>query len=335
MEKYEYGVNGLLSEEDKILIEWDNEEIKKYGHRLHRNFEIGDKVTLRDSRLYGYNEELIRLADTKEEVFINDIDFNDDGSIWSYDIVTKNKRYFYRFFPSEFNYKINISKEEKYSVYKKKDGYPAISKKEKDLPLIVETANLKEAEMELKRYLSKKTFDYNTNVLNKISDTLKKNEQNTYIKQDIEKMKKQIKYMLGLTFSDRMNDGRDISFDILLPIQFNTEKEAVDNQGLFFARMEYLDENVVISIYEKDEILEKNHKIINTIQWKDFYYYKCSITRKESIGKLCIDPMIDEEPCAERFDKILKKLTTRETFSLQCLAYWVEPAFQSIKIRQW
>ncbi|NFI08782.1 hypothetical protein FDF97_15755 [Clostridium botulinum] len=148
-------------------------------------------------------------------------------------------------------------------------------------------------------------------------------------------MKKQIKYMLGLTFSDRMNDGRDISFDILLPIQFNTEKEAADNQGLFFAKMEYLDQNVVINIYEQDESLGKNHKIVKTIQWKDFYSYKCSITRKESIGKLCIYPMIDEEPCAEKFDTILKGLTEEKAFSLQCLAYWVEPAFQSIKAIQW
>ncbi|HCL4480139.1 TPA: hypothetical protein N2D99_002225 [Clostridium botulinum] len=56
MGKYEYGPYG-----DKILIELDNEEIKKYGHRLERNFKIGDKATLRDSRLYGYNEELMMM----------------------------------------------------------------------------------------------------------------------------------------------------------------------------------------------------------------------------------------------------------------------------------
>ncbi|KEI95009.1 hypothetical protein N496_18755 (plasmid) [Clostridium botulinum A2B3 87] len=242
------------------------------------------------------------------------------------------KKYEYE---SEFNYKVNMSKKEKYYVYKKKDGYPAISKKEKDLPLIAETTNLNEAETKLKEYLSKKTLDYNTNVFNEILDDLKKSEQHTDAKCNVGKMEKQIKYMLGLTFSDRMNDGRDISFDILLPIQFNTEKEAVDNQCLFFAKMEYLDGNIVINIYEKDDSLEKNYKIINTIQWKDSYSYKCSITRKESIGKLYIDPMTDEEPCAEKFDTILKGLTEEKTFSLQCLAYWVEPAFQSIKAIQW
>lgn len=34
-----------------------------------------------------------------------------------------------------------------------------------------------------------------------------------------------IKYKLGLYFSDRMYDDRDISFSILLPIEFNTEKK--------------------------------------------------------------------------------------------------------------
>ncbi|ACA57341.1 hypothetical protein CLK_A0039 (plasmid) [Clostridium botulinum A3 str. Loch Maree] len=42
------------------------------------------------------------------------------------------------------------------------------------MPLIAETTNLKEAEMKLKEYLNKKTVDYNTNILNEISDTLKK-----------------------------------------------------------------------------------------------------------------------------------------------------------------
>ena len=66
-----------------------------------------------------------------------------------------------------------------------------------------------------------------------------------------EEVEKKIKYMVGLGFSDLMKDGRYISFSILMPVQFNTEREAVEGQNYFFARMEYLDKEVVINIYEK------------------------------------------------------------------------------------
>ena len=144
-----------------------------------------------------------------------------------------------------------------------------------------------------------------------------------------------IKYKLGLYFSDRMYDDRDISFSILLPIEFNTEKKAIASSGCFFAKMEYLYGEVVINIYEKNidfesEKFKINSKIIKTIRWQNYYSYTCSITKKESIGKLCNDPFIDEEPCSEKFEVILKNLTSKRSFLLQNLSYWVEPVFAKI-----
>ncbi|WP_343102143.1 hypothetical protein [Romboutsia sp. MSSM.1001216sp_RTP31141st1_G3_RTP31141_220114] len=132
---------------------------------------------------------------------------------------------------------------------------------------------------------------------------------------------KKIKYKLGLYFSDRMFDNRDISFSILLPIEFDTEEEAIAGSGCFFAKMEYLDEEVVINIYEKNidfesEEFKVNSTIIKTIRWQNYYAYTCSITRDKSIGKLCIDPFIDEEPCSEKFEIILKNLTSKRSFLL-------------------
>lgn len=153
---------------------------------------------------------------------------------------------------------------------------------------------------------------------------------------------KNIKYKLGLWFSDRMCNDRDISFSILLPIEFDTEEEAIANSDCFFGKMEYLDEEVVINIYEKNidfenEEFKLSPKIIKTIKWQNHYKYTCSITREESIKKLCTDPSIDEEPCSEKFDVILKNLTSNRnfysegsSFTLQYLSYWIEPAFAKI-----
>lgn len=225
-----------------------------------------------------------------------------------------------------------MSKEEKYYVYEKENGFPAVSMKKQNLTLIAETKNVEDAEAAIKKYLDKTVIEHNTDVINKSFDALKKSENCD------RKINDKIRYMVGLSFSDRMYDDRDIAFDIVMPIQFKSKKQAVDNQGLFFARMEYSDKEkeVVINIYSYGTGLKsRQSEIIKTIKWCDFYSYKCSTTREKSIGKIIIDPAIDEEPCAEKFEVILKKLTKKDSFSLQSLAYWVEPAFQNLDIRQW
>lgn len=156
-----------------------------------------------------------------------------------------------------------------------------------------------------------------------------------------EEVEKKIKYMVELGFSDLMKDSRHISFSILIPVQFNTEREAVEGQNYFFARMEYLDKEVVINIYEKNMDLQGDSKIIKTIRWEDYYSYsyECSIQKENCIGKLCIDAMSDEEPCSEKFDVIFNKLIgdykNVTSFSLQCLSYCVRPAFENLDLIQW
>lgn len=146
---------------------------------------------------------------------------------------------------------------------------------------------------------------------------------------------KNIKYKLGLYFSDRMYDDRDISFNILLPIQFDTEEEAIASNSCFIAKLEYLDKEVVINIYEKNIDFSRNdfkmdYELIKTIHWQNYYAYTCSITKEDSVGKLCSDPFFDEEPCSEKFELILKNLTFKKSFLLQNLSYWVEPIFAEI-----
>lgn len=49
------------------------------------------------------------------------------------------------------------------------------------------------------------------------------------------------------------------------------------------------------------------------------------MTKDSSVGKAIIDPIEDEEPCAMKFNEILPLLTEKDYFSLQYLAYGVEP----------
>lgn len=151
------------------------------------------------------------------------------------------------------------------------------------------------------------------------------------------KKEEKIKYIVGLGFCDLMDDHREICFDILIPVQFNTEEEAREKQGCFLAKMEYLNEEVVINIYQLNEYAD-NKELLETIKWDNYYSYKCSVLKKECIGSGYTDAATDYEPCADKFDVIFKKLvrdTGRTSFTLEDISYWVEPAFENTDIKQW
>lgn len=139
-----------------------------------------------------------------------------------------------------------------------------------------------------------------------------------------------IGYRVVMTCSDLMEDGKDISFEIPVPVPFKTPQEAEAHQSDFSAHMERMEGEVVIKLYQRGKLvpepIETIHwELIETIHWKNWNLYQCTITRDSSIGKAVIDPIEDEEPCAMIFDEILPLLTEKDCFSLQYLAYEVEP----------
>ena len=133
-----------------------------------------------------------------------------------------------------------------------------------------------------------------------------------------------INYRVVMVCSDRMKNGKDISFEIPVAVPFETHQEAEDNVSSFSISMERLDDEVVINIWWKEE---QEQKPIETIRWENWNLYKCSITKDSSVGKGIINPLEDEEPCAMTFSEILPLLTEKNSFSIQYLAYGIEPFY--------
>ena len=129
-----------------------------------------------------------------------------------------------------------------------------------------------------------------------------------------------IGYRIVMICSDRLENGKDISFEFPVPVPFKTSEEAETHESSFSAKMEQEGDEVVINLYKRDP-----QELIKTIRWENWNLYKCSLTRDSSVGKAVIDPIEDEEPCAMKFDEILRLLTEKDCFSLQYLAYRVEP----------
>lgn len=73
-----------------------------------------------------------------------------------------------------------------------------------------------------------------------------------------------IRYRVVMVCSDLMENGKDISFEIPVPVAFETYQEAKDNESSFSARMERMEDEVVINLYWKEK---QEQKPIETIRW--------------------------------------------------------------------
>lgn len=136
-----------------------------------------------------------------------------------------------------------------------------------------------------------------------------------------------IKFMIRLGFSDLMRNHRDISFDVLIPVQFHSEQDAIRCTSCFSARFLRTTDEVVIAIYDSETLIQ-------TIRWDEWWKYTCQIRKKDSVGK-CVIGRTCDEPCALTFDEILNGLTDEDEWSLECMCYWVVPAFENLELKQW
>lgn len=133
-----------------------------------------------------------------------------------------------------------------------------------------------------------------------------------------------IYYRVVMLCSDRIKNGKNISFEIPVPVPFETHQEAENNVSSFSVRMERIDDEVVINISWREK---REQKPIAIIRWENWNLYKCTVTKDSSVGKGIINPLEDEEPCAIKFSEILSLLTEKSSFSLQYLAYGIEPFY--------
>lgn len=130
-----------------------------------------------------------------------------------------------------------------------------------------------------------------------------------------------IGYKIGASFGDYSENG-DIGFEILFPNTFTSFEEAGKNNYRMSAQMEKQDDGeVVIVLYEDKSPVE-------IIHWDEWWKYKCYHIKEERKDLSFVDANTDYEPYSAKFEEIFRDYCSdenRKVWSMQYLAYWVEP----------
>lgn len=137
----------------------------------------------------------------------------------------------------------------------------------------------------------------------------------------MDKQKMKIGYKVGGSFEDYCKDG-SVGFEILFPYTYSSYEEADKNNYRLSAMMKKQDDDEVVIVLYEDKIP------VETIHWDEWWKYKCNHIKKESKDSDSVDANTDYEPFSEKFEKIFDAYCgekTRDEWSMQYLAYWVEP----------
>lgn len=130
-----------------------------------------------------------------------------------------------------------------------------------------------------------------------------------------------IGYKTGASFEDYTVNG-GIGFEILFPSTYAFYEEAEKNNFRLSAQMEKQDNGeVVIVLYEDKSPVE-------IIHWDEWWKYKCNHIKEERKDLGFVDANTDYEPYAAKFEEIFNDYCNgkdRNVWSMQYLAYWVEP----------
>lgn len=134
---------------------------------------------------------------------------------------------------------------------------------------------------------------------------------------------KQIKvgYKIGGSFEDYSPNG-SVGFEIVFPHTYSSYEEAEKNNFRLSAQMEKRDDGeVVIVLYEDKSPVE-------TIHWDEWWKYKCNRIKEERKDFGFVDANTDYEPYSAKFEEIFCdycRNNDRKVWSMQFLAYWIEP----------
>lgn len=132
--------------------------------------------------------------------------------------------------------------------------------------------------------------------------------------------KHKIGYKLGGSFDDLGASG-NIGFEILFPHIYSSYEAAEKSNVIIYARMEKEGAEVVIKLYE-------DKKVTETIHWNEWWKYRCYHIKEEFKNSAFIDGNSDYEPYNAKFEDIFLDYCAgreRDYWSMQYLAYWVEP----------
>lgn len=130
-----------------------------------------------------------------------------------------------------------------------------------------------------------------------------------------------IGYKVGGSFEGYCRDG-SVGFEILFPYTYSSYEEACKNNYRLSAMMKKQDDDEVVIVLYEDKIP------VETIHWDEWWKYKCNHIKEESKDSDFVDANNDYEPFSEKFEKIFDECCEEKTcdeWSMQYLAYWVEP----------
>ena len=130
-----------------------------------------------------------------------------------------------------------------------------------------------------------------------------------------------IGYKIGGSFEDYSDNG-DIGFEILFPHVYASYEEAQYNNYRLSAQMEKQSNGEVIIVLYEDKVP------VETIRWDEWQKYECNHIKEESKNSSFTDALTDYEPYSAKFEDIFRDYCgnqDRKVWSMQYLAYWVEP----------
>lgn len=130
-----------------------------------------------------------------------------------------------------------------------------------------------------------------------------------------------IGYKIGCSFENYSDNG-DIGFEILFPHIYASYEEAEHNRYRISAQMEKQSNGEVIIVLYEDKVP------VETIRWDEWQKYKCNHIKAESKDSCFTDAVTDYEPYSAKFQDIFLdycKDKDCEVWSMQYLAFWVEP----------
>lgn len=134
---------------------------------------------------------------------------------------------------------------------------------------------------------------------------------------------KKIGYKIIKSYEEETYDNSNICIDVEINHTYTDYEKAKKEVQRYKAVLELIAGEWKIIVY-KDETKEM------TIEWTEWYKYRCSKLKDSSKGVTFLDEYKDYEPCSIKFDefaKIMKRRSDLDKIPLRNIGYAIKPTF--------